>query len=114
VQSICAAAQSELIARGYVEAPRSGGDFFPTREFRLRQGPSGELITVRLLASARLKVYSTPRNSQYSSPDRYEYRLEAGWVSVEVDEHRRPSWVQRHVTYPVRGLLSRMDLYKGK
>jgi hypothetical protein len=114
VQSLCAAAQSELTALGYVVVARSSGDYFPTRGYRLAPGPSGEAITVRILSSARLRVFATPENSQYFSPDRYEYRREDGWVSVEVDEYRNPSWLQRHVTYPVQSLLSRMGLSRGK
>jgi hypothetical protein len=114
VQSLCAAAQSELTALGYVVVARSPADYFPTREYRLAPGPSGEAITVRILSSARLRVFATPENSQYFSPDRYEYRREDGWVSVEVDEYRNPSWLQRHVTYPVQSLLSRRGLPRGK
>jgi hypothetical protein len=39
---------------------------------------------MRIMARAKLIVASTPKNSQYSSPDRYTYRPQADWVSVEV------------------------------
>ncbi len=55
VQNLCAAAQAELTALGYVAVARSSGDYFPTREYRLAPGPSGKAITVRILSSARLQ-----------------------------------------------------------
>jgi hypothetical protein len=114
VQEICAAAQSELSALGYGDVMERLDNTYPMREYRLRQGPSGEVITVRVISSLRLRVYSTPKNSQYSSPDRYGYQREADWVSAEIDVYRGPSWLQRHITYPVRNVLWRMGLSKGQ
>jgi hypothetical protein len=112
VQASCAAAQSELSALGYADVTRPLDYSFYTREYQLRQGSSGEAITIRIIGSARLRVYSTPKNSRYSSPDRYRYKREADWLSVEVVEHRGPSWLQRHIAYPVRNLFWRLGLYK--
>jgi hypothetical protein len=109
-QSVCAAAQSELSALGYVSVPQSPDVFFPTREHQLSPGPSGGVITVRIQDRAKLAVFTTPENSQYTSPDRYSYKSESGWVSVEVYERRSPPWVQRKVLYPVSVLLRRMGL----
>jgi len=115
-RSVYAAAESELTALGYVKVTSWFLGFLDRfssmRMYRLSLGPSGEAITVQILRSKRLVVFSTPKNSQCSSPDPYEYRLEDGWVSVEVCVHRNPSWLQVHVVHPVSWLLWKMGLYK--
>jgi hypothetical protein len=112
-ESICAAAQAELSALGYTEIPRNPDDFFATREYRLRQSSSDGIIAVRIMAHAKLVVFSTPKNSQYSSPDRYTHRTEAGWVSVQVAQ-QRPGGLWQRIKARAGGLLWRMGLLKGK
>jgi hypothetical protein len=57
-------------------------------------------------------VFTTPKNSHYTSPDRYSYKPESGWVTVEVDERRVPSWFQRNILAPVIMLLWRIGLLR--
>jgi hypothetical protein len=113
--SVCEAAQAELSVLGYTEMPRSSGDSFATREYYLRRSSTDGMIRVRIMAGAKLIVASTPKNSQYSSPDRYTYRLQADWVSVEVAQ-QRPAGLWQNMKARASGLLwrMRMGLWKPK
>lgn len=93
-ENVCTAAQAELSALGYTQVPQYPGQLFVTREYRLYRRSSDETITVRIMADAKLTVLSTPKNSQYASPDRYDYRRQAGWLAVEVDRRgsQAPLW----------------------
>lgn len=110
-ERVCAAAQSELSALGYTEMPQDPDVFFPTREYHLRQNSPDGMIMVRIMARAKLMVFSTPKNSQYSSPDRYTYRPQAGWVSVEIGQQHRGGLWQR-IKARAGGLLWRMGLWR--
>lgn len=110
-QAVCDAAQAELSALGYAPLKVQPGVFFPTREYRLDAGSSGERVSVRIMAGAKLVVIRTPRNSQYITPDRYTYEPEPGWIAVEVLQKRRMSWFRVYVTWPVRRLLWRLGLW---
>jgi hypothetical protein len=56
-------------------------------------------------------AFSTPRNSQYSSPDRHTYRPEVGWVSVEIGQQHRGGLWQR-IKARAGGLLWRRGLWR--
>jgi hypothetical protein len=112
-ESICTAAQAELSALGYTEMPRNSDDFFATHEYRLRQNAPDGAIAVRIMARAKLIVASTPKNSQYSSPDRYTYRPQDGWISVQVAQWRGGGLWQNLKARASR-LLWRMSLLRPK
>lgn len=110
-ESVCTAARSELTALGYTELPKQPDAFYDTREFQLCRNTPDGMILIRIMAHARLVVFSTPKNSQYSSPDRYSYRPESDWVSVEVAQQRYGGpW--QGVKARVDALLWRMGLLK--
>jgi hypothetical protein len=111
-ESVCAAAQAELSALGYPEIPHPE-DSFATREYWLRQNSSDGKIIVRIMARVKLMVVWTPRNSQYSSPDRHTYRFEPGWVSVQVAQQRRAGLWQS-IKARAGGLLWKMGLSRPK
>ena len=75
-------ANKELLALGFGDETRPDpGEW--TRSYFLWKGPY-EKIHVRIHRRQKLGVYSTPESSDYSSPDRYEFHIRDGWVSVDV------------------------------
>lgn len=110
-QSVCNAAHAELSALGYVETKHPSGDP-DKREYRLRTGLPDRLVTVWILDHSRLIVYSSPKDSEYSTPDRCEYKWQEGWVSVEVRHAYRGPWPSDDLEWMVMGLLRKVGLCK--
>jgi len=75
-------ANKELLALGFADKTRSGSEMWH-RDYLLLNG-SYERIWVSIHKRHKLGVYSTPKSSDYSSPDQYEFHYREGWVSVEV------------------------------
>jgi hypothetical protein len=81
-------ANTELLALGFADKSRSGSEM-SYRDYLLLNGPYGK-IRVRMYTRHKLSVYSTPESSDYTSPDRYEFYLRDGWVSVKVSVETVP------------------------
>ena len=99
-------ARSELLALGYVEniRPQDPPD---VRTYRLSDQRGDTRIDI--LDKHRYKVYSTPRNSEYPSPDRVEPHYAEGWISVTITQSRHPGrlkimWLR--LKYKVRSWFS--------
>jgi hypothetical protein len=75
-------ANKELLDLGFVDKTRSGSELWH-RDYFLLKGPY-EQIRVRIYTKHKLSVYSTPASSDYSSPDRHEFHMRDGWISVTV------------------------------
>lgn len=91
---VCAKVDAELTALGFtrlMDMPDSD-----MREYRLNNS-SNKLILVRVLNRNILSVYSTPKSSKYSNPDRHEYRWRSGWVSVEIAQTRLRAWPPQYL-----------------
>lgn len=92
-------ANKELLALGFVDKTRSGSELWH-RDYFLLKGPY-ERIRVRIYTKHKLSVYSTPESSDYLSPDRHEFHIRDGWVSVSVSveavkwRFRLYSWLSR-------------------
>jgi len=90
---VCADANSELLALGYVitklpvQVPRY-------REYMRRNKAPIDLDKVLILDKTKFAVYSTPKGSKYSSPDRHTIHYRDGWVTVEIMQQRPPSGLQ--------------------
>lgn len=99
-------ANAELSALGFVtgtfrqDEPR-------IREYQLRGKRNDELVTVRILDRHKLLVYSTPKSSQYSSPDRHEYHYRYGWVTVDIAQRRLRSWPPQFLLYRLHRMRRR-------
>lgn len=75
-------ANKELLALGFADKTRPDPGPW-THDYWLRKGLY-EQINVRIHRRQKLGVYSTPKSSDYSSPDRYEFHIRDGWTSVTV------------------------------
>jgi len=101
---VCADANAELSALGYVDTTRPRQE--PrSREYMFRNKVHGGSVTVSILDRHKLSVYSTPRRSEYSSPDLYAYHYRVGWVSVVIVQSRRPSVFWQNLLYWPNRLL---------
>jgi len=81
-------ANKELLALGFTDKTRPGSEM-SYRDYLLLNGPYRK-IRVRMYTRHKLSVYSTPESSDYTSPDRYEFYLRDGWISVDVREEVVP------------------------
>jgi hypothetical protein len=91
---VCAMANTELTSLGFVEETRPG-DESHRRRYRLVGKRPGEFSTVTIMDNHKSSVYSTPANSEYSSPDVQSYHFSDGWVAVEVSQTQRTlGWLQ--------------------
>jgi hypothetical protein len=75
-------ANKELLALGYKDKTSPALALW-NRDYLLLKGPHKK-ISVRIHKRQKLGVYSTPESSDYSSPERYEFHIRDGWVSIEV------------------------------
>jgi hypothetical protein len=75
-------ANKELLALGYKD--RTNHVSAPWGRNYLLLNGRHEQIWVAVYKKYKLSVYSTPESSDYSSPDRHEFHLQNGWVSVTV------------------------------
>lgn len=110
-QSVCNAAHAELSALGYVEMKNPSGDAY-RREYQLRTGLPDRLVIVQILDHSRLVVYSSPKNSEYPTPDRWELKWQEGWISVEIRHEYRGPWLSDNVARIGEGLLHKVGLRK--
>lgn len=101
-----AKARSELLALGYLEAslPQDSPD---ARAYRLSDQRG--YTNIDILDKHRYKMYSTPRNSEYPSPDRVEPHYADGWISVTITQSRHPGrlkimWMR--LKYEIRSWFS--------
>jgi hypothetical protein len=82
---IVADANLELSALGYkgnFSQPKEA--FYRSCTYFLRGEKPGASISVEFIDKNELIAYETPKNSEYPSPDRYEYHIRDGWVSVQI------------------------------
>lgn len=101
---VCADANIELSVLGYVDTTRPRQE--PrSREYMFRNKVHGGSVTVSIIDRHKLSVYSTPRRSEYSSPDLYAYHYRIGWVSVDIVQSRRPSVFWQKLLYWPNRLL---------
>ena len=98
-------ANKELLAMGFADKTRSGSEQWH-RDYSLRRGPY-EWIRVRIYTKHKLSVYSTPESSDYSSPDRHEFHIQYGWVSVSVSVETVP-WRIRFYSR-LYGIINRLS-----
>ena len=75
-------ANKELLALGFADKTHPELGIWD-HDYWLGKGPY-EQINVRIYTKHKLSVYSTPESSDYSSPDRHEFHLQNGWISVTV------------------------------
>ena len=86
IDSINKQANAELASLGYTERNTDVyNSFYKLREWELPD----KSVCVRIYDKQRIKVFTDPHTSQYSSPDRYSGFYEDGWVTVEVRQRRR-------------------------
>jgi len=99
---VCDSAHSELSALRYLEiTPPSNPPLARKYELRNRR----RTTTIVILDKHRYNVYSTPQQSEYSSPDRLESHYADGWVSVQITQRIYPSRLKimwQRLTYKVR------------
>jgi hypothetical protein len=91
VNDIYKIAKAELISLGYnnkTQSPQKN-NFSKLRQWELPD--NSVLITFR--DNRRLKVFSDPQTSQYSSPDRYWDYPEDGWITVEIKKSHHNFWL---------------------
>ena len=82
--SVCLDADAELSSLGFVENSPAGHE--PRiRRYVLRSKLPDELVHVQILDKHKL--------SEYSTPERVAYHYRNGWVSVEIMQERRRSWL---------------------
>jgi len=84
-----------------------GQETFRRREYRLANATSARAIVVNIRDRQYLKVYSTPKSSKYSTPDRYVYHHRNEWVCIEISRTQLRSWSPRY-------LLRRLQLILGR
>ena len=105
---VFAKVDAELSALGFkVDPSVVRGAFFLRHEYKLANATSAKAVVVSLRDGAELKVYSTPKSSKYSSPDRYEYHQKNGWVSIEIDRRRLRSWPPQYFLYRLQRMWHR-------
>ena len=105
---VLAKVDAELLALGFkVDPSIARGAFFLRHEYQLANSTSARAVVVRLRDGAELKVYSTPKSSKYSSPDRYEYHQKNGWVSIEIARRRLRSWPPQYFLVRLQVMLHR-------
>jgi len=99
---VCAKAGAELLELGF--SSKRGFDRDPRRcSYARHKSASIRQLGVMIIDKHRFSMYSTPKSSEYSSPDRYQYHYEEGWVSVEIVRTRLKYW-------PPQYLLRRLQL----
>lgn len=85
---IVADANSELTALGYLN--NSTLMMSPPQILYYLSGKKpGDSITIRILDKHKMNVYVTPKGSDYTTPTRYEYSWENGWISIEVTKSKQ-------------------------
>lgn len=90
VNSIHMKAKAELTSLGYTDVIHAGQEKFFFKQWQWVLPDRS--VRVRIIDKQRIKVFSDPETSQYSSPDRYSGFYEDGWITVEVRQRRRNFW----------------------
>lgn len=104
---VCAKVDAELSAKGFKVNFARPGETFRRHEYRLANTASARAIVVEIRDRQYLKVYSTPKSSKYSSPDRHEYHHKNGWVTVEIIRMRLRSWPPQYFLIRLELMLRR-------
>jgi hypothetical protein len=115
-RSVYEAARAELSSLGYsVVKPLPDATYaYPTCLFSLRTSDPEGYIHVRIMGDVKLAVFSTPPNSQYATPDRSNQKIQAGWVTVEITQNHRRSWLSEWVRWVTKGLRSKLGPLRAK
>ena len=104
---ICAKVDAELLAMGFMVSFAPPTETFGWRKYLLANAASAGTIFVTIRDRQYLKVYSTPKSSKYSSPDRHEYHHKNGWVTVEIIRMRLRSWPPQYFLIRLELMLRR-------
>jgi len=75
---VCAKVDAELLARGFMVSFAPPTEIFGWRKYLLANAASAGITFVTIRDRQYLKVYSTPKSSKYSTPNRYVYHQRDG------------------------------------